>query len=190
MKRLEVESMLAQVKEARETRTQFVRDITIGINTTMTRLLHEAVALYMSPDQIAAASGHKVSEVRKMLRDIGLDPKMGKTVVSKKAAAALATNASLLMVEPGELLMSPLAYLPMGAKMRRELENAHVSSVTEDEVSGNDYHESKAKIHASLQMGIAAEEDWAGPSVKPGDLTDQQVEWLASWLAGDGVIKP
>lgn len=145
MKRLEVESMLAQVKEARETRAQFVRDIDTGINTTMTRLLHEAVANYMSPEEIARQSGYTTKRIRQGLCQLGLNPAWGKTVVSRIAATALATNASLLMVEPGELLMSPLAYLPMGAKMRRELENAHVSSVTEDEVSGNRDIEEEAR---------------------------------------------
>lgn len=138
MKRLEVLSLLAQVKEARETRAEFVRDLTIGIDTAMRRLLYEAVANYMSPEEIARASGHTTKRIRQWLRELDLNPTTGKTVLSKRAAAALATNAELLGIEPGELLMSPLAYLPMGAKMRRELENAHVSSVTEDEVSGND----------------------------------------------------
>lgn len=28
--------------------------------------------------------------------------------------------------------------------------------------------------------------DILGPSIKPGDLTDEQIAWLASWLAGEG----
>lgn len=43
------------------------------------------------------------------------------------------------------------------------------------------------RIEASIRLGIAAEEDWDGPSIKPGDLSDEQISWLASWLAGDGV---
>lgn len=49
------------------------------------------------------------------------------------------------------------------------------------------YDEAKPRIEASIRMGIAAEEDWSGPSVKPGELSDDQITWLASWLAGDGV---
>lgn len=44
-------------------------------------------------------------------------------------------------------------------------------------------------IYNSIHLGISAEEDWDGPSVKPGDLTDAQIEWLASWLAGEGIGK-
>lgn len=52
------------------------------------------------------------------------------------------------------------------------------------------FEESKPRIEASIHLGIGAEEDWDGPSIKPGTLTDDQLSWLASWLAGDGVVKP
>lgn len=44
-----------------------------------------------------------------------------------------------------------------------------------------------AKIKAAIITGISAEEDWPGPSIKPGELSDAQIEWLAAWLAGEGV---
>lgn len=46
-----------------------------------------------------------------------------------------------------------------------------------------------AAVEASIRLGIAAEEDWDGPSIKPDDLTDEQIRWLASWLVGDRVTK-
>lgn len=49
------------------------------------------------------------------------------------------------------------------------------------------YSTAKAKILASIRLGIAAEEDWDGPSIKPGELPDDKIEWLAAWLAGDGI---
>ncbi len=51
------------------------------------------------------------------------------------------------------------------------------------------YEEAKPRLEASIRLGIAAEEDWPGPSVKPGDLTEEQIDWLASWLAGEGFVK-
>lgn len=53
----------------------------------------------------------------------------------------------------------------------------------------NSYDAVRARLEASIRLGIAAEEDWDGPSIKPGDLTDDQIAWLASWLAGDGCDK-
>lgn len=43
-----------------------------------------------------------------------------------------------------------------------------------------------AELRADIVLGIMAEDAWDGPSVKPGDLTDDQIEWLASWMAGCG----
>ncbi|MBN9214732.1 MAG: hypothetical protein J0J04_07950 [Microbacterium sp.] len=40
-----------------------------------------------------------------------------------------------------------------------------------------------ARIEASIRLGIAAEEDWDGPSTKPGDLSDEQTCSLR--VAGD-----
>lgn len=43
-----------------------------------------------------------------------------------------------------------------------------------------------SEISASIHLGIHAEEDWDGPSIKPGTLTDEQVAWLGGWLASEG----
>jgi hypothetical protein len=137
MKQTEVLAHLRRVKHAKEVRSEVLQDIGIGINTLMRRVLHEAVANRMSPEQIADATGYTPLRIRDWLSTLGLDPSLGKTVLSRNAAAALATNSELLMIEPDELLMSPLAYLPMGKRLKRELENAMVSQVDESEVSGN-----------------------------------------------------
>lgn len=44
-----------------------------------------------------------------------------------------------------------------------------------------------ARIANSIRLGIQVEEDWDGPSIKPGTLTEEQIDWLGSWLAGDGI---
>jgi hypothetical protein len=49
------------------------------------------------------------------------------------------------------------------------------------------YATAKAKILASIHLGVMAEQDWDGPSIKPGELSDDKIEWLAAWLAGDGI---
>lgn len=50
-----------------------------------------------------------------------------------------------------------------------------------------DYDRRVAQIESSILLGIAVEQDWDGPSIKPGELTDEQIQWLARWLAGDGI---
>lgn len=52
------------------------------------------------------------------------------------------------------------------------------------------YEQTVARLTASIHLGIIAEDPWDGPSIKEGELSDEQINWLASWLAGDGVIKP
>lgn len=186
MKKFDVIIALESVQSAKREWAAGVTMFNASVDTLMSRLLHEAAANYMSPEEVARASGFTPKRVRQMMRDRGLNPRDGKTVLNQKASEALANNAALLGIEPSEMdLMSPLAYLPMGEKMKRELQDKTVSQV--HEVSGNDHHASKAKIIASLHMGIDAEENWDGPSVKPGDLTDAQIEWVAAWLVGDGV---
>lgn len=102
----------------------------------MSRLLHEAAAARMSPEEVANYSGFTAKRIRMIMRIIGLNPRDGKNLLSKKAAEALADNAALLGIEPSEMdLMSPLAYLPMGPEMKRELQAKAVSQVAS--VSGN-----------------------------------------------------
>lgn len=131
--------MLGQIAEAKRERAKRIAEFDSGVAAVMSRLLHEAARNYMSVEEVAKAGGFTVKRVRQMMRDVGLNPRDGKNLLSKKAAEALSNNAALLGVEPGEMdLMSPLAYLPMGEQLRRELQDKTVSKVTElPEVSGN-----------------------------------------------------
>ena len=52
-----------------------------------------------------------------------------------------------------------------------------------------EYEDICCRMAASIRLGIDAEDAWDGPSIKPGTLTDEEIEWLASWLAGDGWVK-
>lgn len=139
-------------------------------------LITEAVANRMSASQVAEISDMAVRQVRSVMRAAGLDPKWGQRLLAKQAASALVDNANLLGIDPQDMdLTSPLAYLPMGQELRDLLE-AEVKP--ENPV---------AKIKTAILVGIQAEEDWDGPSIKSGVLTDEQIEWLASWLASEGI---
>ena len=112
-----------KAREAKEEMDLAVLDFNAQWNTFMSRLLYEALAQRMSVAQIAAASGVSERVIRSMLRDRGLNPSASKRTLAGQAADALHANAALLGIEPREMnLMSPLAYLPMGEKMRKELE--------------------------------------------------------------------
>lgn len=52
----------------------------------------------------------------------------------------------------------------------------------------NEFAADVARLAASIRLGIAAEDGWDGPSIKPGQLSDDEIDWLASWLAGDGAV--
>lgn len=137
MKKLEVFSFLNQIKEAREARSKAVQDLSIAISEMMRLLIHEGLAQFMSPEQIASESGHPVKYVRELMRTMDLDPKSGRTTLSKKAAEALNTNAALMGIDPADFdLTSPLAYLPMGSVLKRQLTDARTSQVTEGDLSG------------------------------------------------------
>lgn len=138
MKKLEVLSHLNQIREAREARSKAVQDLSIAISEMMRLLIHEGLAQFMSPEQIASESGHPAKYVRDLMRTMDLNPKSGRTVLSRKAAEALNTNAALMGIDPSDFdLTSPLAYLPMGSVLKRELTDARTSQVDEADVSGN-----------------------------------------------------
>lgn len=136
MNRTEIEGHLTQVREARKTWGLAHTDFFINIDRIMRRLIHEGIANRMSVDQMAILSGVSVKHIRELMRTYDLDPKGGKQMLSRKAAEALANNAELLGIEPREMdLMSPLAYLPAGSELRKQMAAQSVSQVTE--VSGN-----------------------------------------------------
>jgi hypothetical protein len=142
MQKFDVVIALEGVREAKWAWAKAVTKFNADIEYIMARLLHEAARNYMSPEEVAHASGFTTKRIRILMRAAGLDPKKGKTLLSKLAAETLAENAALMGIAPHEMdLMSPLAYLPMGDKMRRELAEQAVSRVTElpedDAVSGN-----------------------------------------------------
>lgn len=130
MNRTEVEASLARVHDAKEQWMHATTSFYVNVDTIMRRLIHEAAANYMSAEDVARLSGVTVKRVRALMRTYDLDPKAGKQLLSRKAAEALANNAALLGIEPREMdLMSPLAYLPAGSELRKQMAAERVSSV-------------------------------------------------------------
>lgn len=154
------------------------------VELVMKRLLNEAAVHFMSAEEVAKASGLTTKRVRMLMRENNLNPKNGKRLLAKTAAATLVENAALLDVEPREFdLTSPLAYLPMGSTLKGFLGN----SVSGEEVEvASDYETNKARLTASIASGVAAESDDPGMRDRLPDLTSAQLEWLASWLTGEG----
>lgn len=173
MDKFGVQLHLTKIKEAKQAWSLAQARFNSEVAAMMNLLLHEAAATFMSPEDVAKHSGFTVKRIRAMMRTAGLDPKSGKTLLSKKAATALATNADLLGIEPHEMdLMSPLAYLPMGDAMKRELRAARV-----DGVSGNPGQIVLTDDEFLLAQKLAD----AGP------LEEEAVKWMQRVLFARGI---
>lgn len=133
MKTDEVTAALGVVAEAKAEWTKARAKFDSDVALVMARLLNEAALNMMTAQQISKASGLTVKRVRQLMRDHGLNPKVGRRELAKHAAEALQENSSLLGIEPHEMdLMSPLAYLPMGSEMRKRI------AAQADEPEGDD----------------------------------------------------
>lgn len=132
MNKTEVVSWLSNLRAARRKWYDARASFFSAYEQILTRLVYEGLANYMSPNEIADNLGVSVKTIRTKMRALGLDPRTGKTILNRRASEALTENAALLGIEPSEMdLTSPLAYLPMGEKMRDELRNRTVSQVHE-----------------------------------------------------------
>lgn len=132
MKKFEVQIALEGIREAKGEWAKAIRKFNADVEHALVRLLHEASANYMSVEEVARHSGLSPKRVRTLMRDHGLNPRLGKRVLADSAAKALTDNAALLGIRPHDMdLMSPLAYLPMGSQMRQALTDSGVARVTE-----------------------------------------------------------
>lgn len=124
MQKFDVTIRMEKVAEARAKWTASKREFDEAVNKVMGRLLNEAAVAFMSVDEVSKASGLSKLQVRNLMRANGLDPRDGKALLAKSAAKALDENAALLGIDPVDMdLTSPLAYLPMGDALRRELQS-------------------------------------------------------------------
>ncbi len=195
----EIETALTAVNKARSAwdtaRAKFESDV----QYMMSRLINEAVAQYMSAEDIARYSGFTTKRVRLFMRIQRLDPTRGKRTLAKTAADTLRTNALIMGVEPKDMdLTSPLAYLPMGKKMREEFleteavrQGVHEMPVATCNVPGcncdvdyraegqpDDYDAAKARIETALSMG----RDVEGLPISYSNIPE-----IAAWLASEGI---
>lgn len=132
MHKFEVELALDAVAKARAEWAAANLKFRSNVDFVMTRLIYEAAVNRMSAQQVSKHAGLSVSQVRHLMRKNGLFEKTGKMLLSEQAAAALASNAALMGVEPHEMdLTSPLAYLPMGSELRKKFLETQISQVTE-----------------------------------------------------------
>lgn len=176
MKKTDVVDALHTIKEANQKWALARARFNSATDTLMFRLIHEAAKNFMSAEDIASASGWSTKKVKEHMRGMHLDPRDGAMLLSRKAAEALATNSALMGIEPSEMdLMSPLAYLPMGDAMKRDLAAAAASQVHEVEL---DYDEAKKRIEVALMLG----RDVESLPIVLDDIPD-----IAAWLASEGI---
>lgn len=129
MHKFEVQLAMEALSDARKEWNLAISRFNSEIDAVMARLLNEAAVNKMSVAQVAAYTGMTQTRVRIQMRKHGLNPRTGRNLLAAQAAATLAENAVLMGVEPHEFdLTSPLAYLPMGAELRKFLETNRLSS--------------------------------------------------------------
>lgn len=187
MEKFEIDINLEHIAASRKKWNDASRQFGEAVDKALTRLIHEAAAQRLSIQYVAGKAGFTAGQIKSRMKAMGLNPTTGKTLLSKQAAAVLESNAEIMGIQPHEIdLMSPLAYLPAGSLLKETVPSVH--DVSDLEFPETDYDQSKRRIEADIRLGVAAEEDWDGPSVKPGALTDEQISWLASWLAGCGLV--
>lgn len=123
MNREELKAAFAQADAAAKRWDVAIARFQSEIKRVRIALVTEAVAHRMSASQVSEISDLNVTQVRRVMRAAGLDPKWGQGLLAKQAASALIENANLLGIDPKDMdLTSPLAYLPMGEELRAVLE--------------------------------------------------------------------
>ena len=100
MQKFDVQIALEGVAEARTKWLAAKAKFDSDVEYILLRLIREAAHNYMSAEEFAKHSGLTVKRVRVLMRAAGLDPKMGKRLLSKKAAEAFTA------VRSGERLRS------------------------------------------------------------------------------------
>src|ERR1700751_4754672 len=120
MQRDEIVKAVGRVAQEQRAYAKATTEWRDAFNAVMKRLINEAAANMMSVEEVSRASNISPSRVRSIMRANALNPKMGKRLLAKTAAEALASNAELLGIEPNQMdMMSPLAYLPAGSLLRQ-----------------------------------------------------------------------
>lgn len=130
MNKYEVTMGFQKLRDARRQWNTGRAEFNDGYSRVLRRLIHEGARAFMSAREMAQALDVPSKTVIRAMREAGLDPRSGKRNLSDAASKALVGNAELLGVDPNAFdLTSPLAYLPMGEQMRKEI--LTVSKVTD-----------------------------------------------------------
>ena len=134
MNKFDVEMSLGRLAEQQSAWAAAQREFTDARERMLTYLIHQASRNFMSVAEVSRASGLPVARVRSLMRKAGLNPKSPRSLLAEQSAKALAENADLLGIDPAQMdLTSPLAYLPMGQRLKDELIESRVARVTEVE---------------------------------------------------------
>lgn len=162
----QVTAGLKQMRSAREAWGKGRTEFFAAYDVLLRRYIYEACANYMGAAQIAEALGVGASTVRAKMRSLDLDPRGGKRSLNAAASQAMMENSALMGIDPADMdLTSPLAYLPMGSVLRKQLEMQTLSAVTEVEdtvVSRNKLEDRLYRVIVSRFEGMG--EAWTTDS--------------------------
>lgn len=130
MKTHEITASLREVGAAVRTWRRAYREFNEQKDRVLKHLLMEAAFQRMSLDEAALAADLPLAGLRPIAKEMELNTKRGRSLLTRQAAETLAANAAFLGVDQTEMdLMSPLAYLPMGSGLRQFLETEATQGV-------------------------------------------------------------
>lgn len=171
MHKFGVQLALEEIRDARARWSEATKEFNQGAEFVLVRLIHEAARNYMSVEDVSKFSGLSTKRVRALMREVGLNPRDGKNLLSKKAAEALNENAALMGIDPSQMdLMSPLAYLPMGKALRDKFQTqttAPLDGAAVDAALEEDSPSYRARLYAvafllwQIECGYIKAEDRA-----------------------------
>lgn len=119
---MERHAVLAEMNRIREATAQWTearKNFNADVDKMLDRLILEAAQHRFSVTDLAGALGLTPRATRALMRAKGINPKYSSLFLSHHASRTLQANAEILGVDPSEIdLLSPLAYLPAGSKLK------------------------------------------------------------------------
>lgn len=161
MNKFEIDLNLEHVAAQRKVWNDAAREFGDRVDKAMKRLIHEAAAARMSHVEVAKKAGFTTAQIKARMKTMGLNPTTGRSLLSKQAAAVLASNAEIMGIQPHEIdLMSPLAYLPAGSLLKEQ----------DNTVKDLDEFGYEKRVTPSMRASMMAEGDpdpWEFPKTRP-----------------------
>lgn len=128
MNEREVRDALKKIRAADRKWREEKKKFDLSVNRVMYRLIHEAAENRMSMSVVANLAGKTPNQMRILMKMAGLDQTPLRTLLPKESAEVLRKNADALGIDPKDIdLLSPLAYLPSGTRVK----SVGVSGITE-----------------------------------------------------------